>query len=157
MWKKLEAQRIVKANFHLLNRITHVSSSVDKRKLDEDWRRTKHYKQLIQKTSKKADLSDLINKREGFLKHNFQVLPRVYLRSSLELPQEEGFSRMLQLEEKGLSARKEISSSMVLEHRKLKGASKRESYQELRHSSAAKVMPKWTLAPLVKKEVAVAE
>ena len=40
-----------------------MSSSVDKRKLDEDWRRTKHYKKLIQKTSKKADLSDLINKR----------------------------------------------------------------------------------------------
>jgi hypothetical protein len=65
---------------------------VDKKKLDRDWSQTKQYMQLIQKTSKKADLTDLIHKREGFLCKNFSVLPKVYLRQSMELPKEEGLA-----------------------------------------------------------------
>jgi hypothetical protein len=35
--KKLEAQRIDQANLFLLNKITSVASSIDKRKLESDW------------------------------------------------------------------------------------------------------------------------
>jgi len=42
--KKLEAQRIDQANLFLLNKITTVVPSIDKKKMDSDWNQQKVYR-----------------------------------------------------------------------------------------------------------------
>lgn len=68
----------------LLGRITRVQSTVNKDKIDHDWDRIQHYRQLIQKSAKRSDLSTMAEKRQDFVRKNFQVLPRVY-RHSLDM------------------------------------------------------------------------
>lgn len=68
----------------LLNRITHVQSTVNKGKIDIEWERIKHYRSIIQKSAKRSDLMTLAERRKDFVRKNFQVLPRVY-RQSLDV------------------------------------------------------------------------
>ena len=78
--KKLEAQRIDQANLFLLNNITSVASSIDKRKLESDWNQQRAYRQMIQRAGKKADLNELVTKRQDYLERNFAILPKINYR-----------------------------------------------------------------------------
>eukprot|EP00347_Sterkiella_histriomuscorum_P010438 403376297 len=80
--KRHDAERIDHDNIRLLQKITKVSSTIPKIKLDKDWSLHKSYKRIVEKSGRK-DLNDLFSRRKEFLEKNFQgMLPGIVKDSS---------------------------------------------------------------------------
>eukprot|EP00350_Pseudokeronopsis_sp_OXSARD2_P014173 CAMPEP_0170548682 /NCGR_PEP_ID=MMETSP0211-20121228/6920_1 /TAXON_ID=311385 /ORGANISM="Pseudokeronopsis sp., Strain OXSARD2" /LENGTH=109 /DNA_ID=CAMNT_0010854303 /DNA_START=304 /DNA_END=633 /DNA_ORIENTATION=- len=74
--KKVEAEKIDMDNLKILQKITSVSSTLPKKKLDRDWEQHKSYAQNIQR-AKRQEMTDMFCRRREFLVKNFQGFPGI--------------------------------------------------------------------------------